>query len=314
MADTQFLDDLVETTPDETQAALKDAEIDTKIDEKVAQTLTAKEKGFYQDMKTERQKRQEIQSQLDQLKGTIAAVMQQRTAAAGTSAPDGKKFKGIPVSETEDGELYIPEEQVQRLFQPFEDRHRNLEMVLQQTNRAKNSQDKAEEVKRAIVGEDESFGPAYQKYQAARTWANNKVVEFQKENGMGGPMTPGQALDYVFDEGLEKEFAAKFPSVPLEEIVMAEESQRNFKKMLKSLSKSSDSTDLLTDNGDKLKKLLRKPSGLGSTPNARAGHVSTAEKMSDFSAQDILDLSDAQIEAIHKALRDEEKLEGLSWK
>jgi hypothetical protein len=265
-------------------------------------------------MKTERAKRQEIQSQLDQLKGTITTILEQKRQSAKEGAEVAKKFAGIPISETEDGDLYLPEEQLQKMVQPYEEKIRNLEMVLQRSAAAKNSEGKAQKVISAIVGEDESHGPAYQKYQAARQWADSKVVEFQRENGIGGQMTPGQALDYVFSPELEKEFADAFPNVPLEEVVQAEESQRSFRKMLKSLAKTAAPLRETTERGDKFQKLLRKPSGLGSTANAKAGHVNVTEKVADFTPDDIFNLSDAHLEALHKALRDEEKTEGLYFK
>src|SRR5574343_272942 len=312
MADTDFLDDLIEPTEEEAAEQEQNSEIQRQVNE----ALTAKEKGFYNDMKAERIKRQELQSKLDNLTGTINAILASRKEAPAQTGESGKKqIAGIPIAETEDGDLFLPEDALQKIVAPYEEKIRNLETFLQRSTVARNSESEAQKVIEAIVGEDEQHGPAYQKYRAARKWANDRVVEFQRENGINGPMTPGQALDYVFDDNTEKEFATKFPGVPLEEVVMAEESQRNFRKMLKTLAKNADTQrNDTTAQGDRFKKLLRKPPGLGSTPNARAGHVNTAEKLNAFSTDDLLNLSDAQVEALHRALRDEERAEGLIFK
>ena len=311
MADTEFIDELIENEGGEQeQEAQNSAEVDLKIE----QAFTAKEKGFYNEMRAERQKRQEIQSQLDKLTGTINVILESRKdPAAALPAGSKNKFSGIPVAETADGELYIPEEHLVSLVKPYEEKIRNLETYLQRSNVARNVTDEAEKAKMAIVGENESYGPAFQKYQAARKWANDRVVEFQRENGVTGQMTSGQALDVVFDESVEKEFAQRFPGVPLDEVVTAEDSQRNFRKMLKVLSSSTAGTRTDTTGQEKLKRLLKKPSGLGSTPNAKAGHVSIGEKMSSFTPEDIMSLTDAQVEALHRAMRSEETEEGLSF-
>ena len=309
MPDTDFIDELVENEGGEQeQESPNSAEVDLKIE----QAFTAKEKGFYNEMRAERQKRQEIQSQLDKLTGTINVILESRKdPAAALPAGSKGKFSGIPVAETADGELYIPEEHLVSLVKPYEEKIRNLETYLQRSNVARNVTDEAEKAKMAMVGESESYGPAFQKYQAARKWANDRVVEFQRENGVTGQMTSGQALDVVFDDRVEKEFAQKFPGVPLDEIVTAEDSQRNFRKMLKVLSASAADSRADTTGQDKLKRLLKKPSGLGSTPNAKAGHVNISEKMSSFTPEDIMSLTDAQVEALHRALASEEKEEGL---
>ena len=309
MADTDFIDDLMDDG-EPTEVEKSAAEQNSKIDERVTEALSVKEKGFYNEMKTERQKRQEIQSQLDKLTGTINVLLEQRKAAATEGTP--KKFSGIPVAETEDGDLYLPEDKLKEIIAPYEQKIQNLEQYLQQSTVAKNSESESQRAIAAIVGEDESYGVAYQKYQSARKWANDRVVDFQKANGMRGPMTSGQALDYVFDESVEKEFTNKFPGVPLDEIVTAEDSQRNFRRMLKAVSKASaDSRNTSNEQDVKFRKLLRKPSGLGSTSNAKAGHVNLTEKIGGLTPQDIFELSDSQIKALQDALAREEKDGGL---
>jgi len=308
MADTDFIDELVE---DEGGEQEQEAQNSAAVDLKIEQALSAKEKGFYNEMRTERQKRQEIQSQLDKLTGTLNVILETRNNPADIATSGKPRLPGIPVSETEAGELYIPEEHLVSLVKPYEEKIRNLETYLQRSNVARNVTDEAEKAKMAMVGENESYGPAFQKYQAARKWANDRVVAFQRENGVTGQMTSGQALDAVFDEQVEKEFSQRFPGVPLDEIVTAEDSQRNFRKMLKVLATSAADSRADTTGQEKLKRLLKKPSGLGSTPNAKAGHVNISEKMASFTSEDIMSLTDAQVDALHRALASEEKEEGL---
>ena len=311
MADTSFIDDLVEEN-EETQETPEEAD---KVEQVVETALSKREKGFYSEMRAERQKRQEIQSQLDKLSGTVKAVLEQRnTASQIVDDVNKKKFAGIPVAETADGDLYIPEDHLAKLVEPFQKKIEHLEGFLQQTTQSRNVESEAQKVISAIVGEDESFAPAYNKYTAARKYVEDKVVEFQRDNNMRGKLTPGQALDYVFDESAEAEFAAKFPGLPLEEIVTAEDSQRNFRKMLRTVAKvTAESRETPAPVGSRLKKLLNKPSGLGQTPNAKAGHLNVSEKMASLTPQDIYSLSDAQIKALEAALAQEEKEGGIGY-
>src|SRR4030043_943431 len=116
MADTNFLDDLVKEDPTKQQKQETPEEKAAKATaEAEKQALSIKEKGFYNEMKAERIKRQEIQSQLDQLKGTITTILEQKRQSAKEGADVAKKFAGIPISETEDGDLFLPEEHLQKM-------------------------------------------------------------------------------------------------------------------------------------------------------------------------------------------------------
>jgi hypothetical protein len=93
---------------------------------------------------------------------------------------------------------------------------------------------------------------------------------------------------------------------------MAETSQRNFRKMLKSLATTA--APQRDDPRGNFQKLLKKPSGLGNAPNVKSTHQSMSEKLLDIRTQDIMNLTDAQADALLKALAAEEKDEGISWK
>ncbi len=65
------------------------------------------------------------------------------------------------------------------------------------------------------------------KYKSARSWVNDQVIDYQRENSLDGIMNSGQALDHVFDEDKEAEFTKKFPGFTLDEVVTAGDSQRH---------------------------------------------------------------------------------------
>lgn len=319
MAD--FLDDLVEQDelntadsilPEEKQTTAPSTGVDhSKIEE-----LEQRSKGFYNNMKEERRKRQDIQSELDRVKGTVAAILemrkQQPQLPAELQTPT-RKFNGLAISETEDGDLYVPAEQLAPLLTPYESKIAALEQRLQQNTFQRNVEDETQKVLQSIVGEDERFGPAYQKYTAARKWINDRVIEYQKETGMRGPMTSGQALDTVFsDSEVERDFKAKFPGLQVEDIVQAEDSQRLFRRTMSNIAKVLEGTSERVSD-DRFRKVLNKPAGLGSATNAKGAKLSISEKMADLSPNDIMNLSDDQVKQLEKALFNEEKTDGLSF-
>src|SRR3990172_6345015 len=152
MADTDFIDDLMVDEGGEKTVAETKEQQDAALNSRIDDAITKKEKGFYNEMRAERQKRQEIQSQLDKLTGTLNVILETRKTAL-SQVPDGKakKFNGIPVAETEDGDLYIPEEHLAPLVSARDEKIRNLEMLLQRTNASQNAETEAEKIKAAMV-------------------------------------------------------------------------------------------------------------------------------------------------------------------
>lgn len=312
-----FLDDIVDEGAQNSAQAILPEEKPGAAPQKadtadVVAELERQKKGFYDNMKEERRKRQEIQSELDRVKGTVGAILEMRRQPAGDLLAPKPKFQGIPVKETEDGDLFVPADQLQSVVAPYEAKIVALEQRLQQSNLQRTVQDETEKVFQSIVGENESYGPAYQKYQAARKWINDQVIDYQRENGMRGPMTSGQALDTVFaDDQVEKEFTTRFPGLNVEDVVQAEDSQRMFKRMLnntvKTLQPKAPSTD------ERFRRVLNKPAGLGQTTNAKGAKLSMSEKLADLSPSDIMGLTDSQVKQMEKLLLEEEKNDGLSF-
>ena len=312
--DKDFLDDL--DTDDEESVVndiLPEEPTPAKADAtaKSLEELDRKSKGFYDSMKAERAKRQELQSELDRIKGTVNAILEMKRAQPADVLADTPKFKGMPVKETEDGELFVPTEHVDNVIAPYKQKIADLEQRLQQTDTRRDMDNESMKVIQSIVGEDESYGPAYNKYQAARKWANDRVVDFQKENGLRTPMTSGQALDAVFSDETEKEFASRFPGLNIEDVVRAEDSRRDFRKMLKNVSGAMNTPKKPTD--ERFRRVLNKPSGLGSATNVKGGKLSISERAADLSGMDLMELSDAQVKMLEDALRKEEKSDGISW-
>lgn len=316
---TDFLDEIVEEpVVDNAGTILPEEKVAEPappkgFDPAIIADLEKKSKGFYDNMKEERRKRQDIQSELDRVKGTVAAILEMRKQPVPAEL-NKPKFDGFAVKETEDGDLYVPSEHLRTLTEPYEAKIAALEQRLAQTNIQRNVEDETQKVLQSIVGEDTSYGPAYQRYQSARKWANDQVIAFQRENGMRGPISSGQALDTVFsDSQIEQEFNTKFPGMNIEDVVQAEDSQRLFRRALKNVSATMQKQEPNRDQDERFKRVLNKPAGLGSSTNAKGAKLSISDKMGDLSPGDIMNLTDAQVKALEKALLSEEKQDGLTF-
>lgn len=307
--DKDFIDELLN----------EPAEPDTKITDDPpkgtppAQTpddLDKKAAGFYKDLREERRKRQDLQSELDRIRGTVNAILEMKRNPGAELLAEPKK--GIPVKEGEAGELFVQQEDITNLSAAHAERIKLLEAELQRSKTQSQAEAEAQRVMESIVGENEEYSPVYNKYKAARKWVNDRVIEFQRDNRINGAMSSAAALDHVFDDTLESEFTKSFPGFNLEDVVQAEDSQRLFRRMLKSATAAMQPKEPTTD--PRFRKVLSKPSGLAASTNAKAGQLNISEKLAALSTEDILNLSDKEIDALQRALSNEEKSDGILFR
>lgn len=274
--------------------------------------------GLLKGIQEERKKRQEFKGRLDQLTSTVNAILEQRTkGAADLTGEQKKQIKGITVEFDEDGNAYLPSEKLAAILTPYQRKIMELEERSTATAQQTQQQAEANRVLQQILSEDASYPTAFNSYQKAREWANQKVIEFQMENELRGPMTGEQALDYVFNPELETEFNTLFPGADLEAVVG--NSKRAFRKALKSLAPATqtDETPIVQTKkpaaNSQFKKVLNKPSGLGATKNAKGGDLGVTDRLAELGSQDIMNLSDKEIRALEQALLAEEKTGGIRF-
>jgi hypothetical protein len=278
--------------------------------EKQVEELNKEKQGFLSGIKDERRKRQELKGRLDQVTATIDDILDKRTQEPAEPKPaDTNTIDGITVEFTEDGDAYIPNAKLNGITEKYEERIAELEERLQRTNEHVEAEQTAQTIINSIVGENESYSAAYNKYQAARRWVEERVVDFQHNNNVQGQLSSGQALDHIFNDNLQQEFTEKYPDMDLVDVVTAEDSKKHFRMMLDNTSKRL----APAEPDSRLTKVLNKPSGLGKSANAKGGEIPLSEKAASLSATDIMNLSDEQIEALQKALEREEQTDGIQF-
>jgi hypothetical protein len=263
--------------------------------------------GLLQTVKADRRKRQEMKGQLDQVTTTINSVLAQREELdkqleEGSRSGTKSDINGIPVEFNDDGDAFVPTEKLEALTQPYEQKIQDLEEALLLTNNTARAEAEAQRAIQQMVGEDERYAPVYSKYQNARKWVNDRVIEFQTDNNINGEFTSGQAMTHVFGDGnLAQEFTERYPEFDLAQVATAEDSEWHFRTMLKTTAgKAGD----LKEPDERFRKVIRKPSGLGKSSNAKAGELSLAERVASLSATDI---------ALQKYMKEDEQSDGIKF-
>lgn len=283
--------------------------------------LNKEKHGLLQGVKAERTKRQEINGKLSQLTDTVNGLLSRRDTAAQETiaeAANANRVKGLPVTWTEDGEGFVDSSVLDEVLNPYKDKILQLEEQLQLSSRQSSATTEAENVRRAIVGEDERYSAAYNKYQAARKWVVDQVTDFSRSNGVQRALTSGEALDNVFDnKDVESEFQSAFPGIDLEAIVTAEDSKRHFRNTMKSMANAMNPVEDRDPNANKIdsrfQKVLNKPSGLGNAANAKAGNLSVMDKLNSLSPDDIMGIDDATAEKLMRAIAEDEQSGGVKF-
>lgn len=310
MPEKDALDAILEDNdPGEPQFDPKEVET---LKDQIAE-LDKEKQGLLRGVKDERRKRQELKGRLDQVTDTVNDILSKRDQLATQEPkPTEAVVNGIPVEYTDDGDAFIPADKMTAITSPYEERIQDLERQLDALATGQDQKAQAQKIMDAIVGENEAFTPAYGKYQAARQWVEDQVVDFSRRNNIQGTLTSGQALDHVFDDDLKQEFESRFANIDLVDIITAEDSTHHFRRML---SNVAESTTPKTDNqpDSRFQKVLNKPSGLGKSTNAKSGEIPLSERAGGMGSDDIMNLSDEQIAALEKALLNEEKTDGVQW-
>lgn len=302
----ELLDEIKDDDPtktDELDDDLNKSDEVKALEDKIAK-LEKKNMGLLNETKSQRRKRQQVEDRLDKLTDTVDTVLSQRQTAPvdGAGAPPAPAEK-IVLDYDEDGNPVLdPNTVVSTVAEELNERMANLEALLQASVAQQQNTEDSTKVINAIVAEDERYGTAYSKYQGARKWVEDKVVEFQKDNNIDGFMSSGQALDHIFGEDLEEEFKNQFPGIDLERVVTAEDSQRHFRNTLASIADSSGVSPDDVAEGNRFKQVLAKPSSLGGTSNQKGAQLSVVEKLSNLTSEDIIGLSDEAVSQVEKAL------------
>jgi hypothetical protein len=312
MPEKDLLDDLLEPVEDP-KPGLNNEELASMKEQ--LEALEKEKQGLLKGVKEERRKRQELKGRLDEVTTTVNHILttKEELAAQQLEAKTAEaNVNGIPVEFTDDGDAFVPTDKLTALTSQYEEKIKDLEDKLEQVDGAANQRAEAQNTINSIVGENEAFGPAYGKYQSARKWVEDKVIDFQRLNNIQGALSSGQALDHVFDDDMKQEFESTFENIDLVDVITAEDSIHHFRTMLSNMAEAmTPKSDNKPDS--RFQQVLKKPSGLGKSANAKGGETPLSERAGNMSATDILSLSDEQIAALERSLLKEEETDGVVY-
>lgn len=305
-----LLDKLLDDDGSDDDAGDKDDDTAALKEELAA--LKKENHGLLSTVKKERGKRQNSDGRLEQLTATVNGIIEQNKAGAPDPTNDPAEPKGLTVKYDDDGNPFLPTESLNSLLSQQQQEIDELKQMLQITQTQAAAQSEADKAKAAVVGKNESYGPAFTKYQTARRWVESKVDQWQHETGnVGRQIGSGFALDQIFDASLRDEFKSEFPDVDLFAVVTAEDGLDHFERTLQTLVTKDDEPTPKTPDS-RFKQVLNKPSALGKTANAN-NEPTLSEKAGGLAASDLIGLTDAQVAALEKAMRQEEDNEGIKF-
>jgi chromosome segregation ATPase len=239
MPEKDLLDDLLEPVEDP-KPGLNNEELASMKEQ--LEALEKEKQGLLKGVKEERRKRQELKGRLDEVTTTVNHILttKEELAAQQLEAKTAEaNVNGIPVEFTDDGDAFVPTDKLTALTSQYEEKIKDLEDKLEQVDGAASQRAEAQNTINSIVGENEAFGPAYGKYQSARKWVEDKVIDFQRLNNIQGALSSGQALDHVFDDDMKQEFNSTFENIDLVDVITAEDSIHHFRTMLSNMAEAT---------------------------------------------------------------------------
>ena len=315
--DEEIITDEDEELETEEQVSLKDLQAKLQQLEQEKNELEKKHRGVFKELKSERRTRQEVGENYNNLAKTVQQIIQQRQA---DQPVEPGTFKGIPLEFNEDGDAYIPEDKLIGVTKPLQDKIEDLQKSIKATKEQSDMQQAAQAVLNNILGEDERYPEVWPVYRKARAWANDAVVNWQQDNEVSGVIKSNDALKYIFDSKLQADFQKQFPGVNLEQIVTAEDGDYFLKRTLSNIADAvfTEEEEVVTakkvmPKSSKFSKVLNKPNGLGASANKQGSQKSIIDTAESLSSLDALDLTDAQADALLRALEREEKVSGITF-
>jgi len=322
--DDLFSEDPKKTDDDETtptsgeKAEGKELSLDDRFAnlEKSYAELEKVNKGLYGSMKAEREERQDLSGRLE----GITQVFSESLGKRGEKTEDPEADKAgklsvdrLKVEVDDDGNAFIPvDDSLRNLIAAqnsgsSKEELEELKHEVSQDRAFRESEKAFEDQKRAIIGEDPAYAPAFEQIDKAYQWFNGRLVEFQKENRIPGFVSTGDALDIAVEEDFESEFKKEFPTLDMVKTARMYDGKSDFKRSLKSAVATDDKKTGGKSATSNLKDIAGKASNLSNLRNQRGSQGSlTLDEVAER-ADEIPNMTDEQIEKLHRLMKREEE-------
>jgi DNA repair exonuclease SbcCD ATPase subunit len=203
--------------PDDDRDDLPSVEEFRALQEKL-EAVEKEKHGMLKTVQSERQKRQGVQQDLAELKGTVNTILQTRKQGASDLEPDVNLKAAVEYSDDGDGYVAL-DEALNPVVDKLTQEIKELKDYISQSEQTREADAQGNALIQSIVGEKPEYSSAYgryQSYQSAHKWLDDRVTAWQNANGVQRPLTGGEALDYVFQD--DKEFNEAFPGMNVERL------------------------------------------------------------------------------------------------
>lgn len=268
------------------------------------------------DRRSAKEEIQEARDRYNRLHGMIEQMAKggsQTDEQTGGTKEDSLKDLKLAVQYDDDGNPYVPADALAEIIKGQDQKLEKTREEMLQDKQKEEAQRALDNTIKSIVSQDESYPSAFTTVEKALADMNRRVIEIQQEKNLKGILQPGRALDLLEQEGALEEWQEAFPGLDPDIIVNAFQSERQLKKALTYVSKLTTQTDD-SDTSNKAKKSLndaalvdklsKKPSSHGK--GAVDAKDSIVAKVGSSSSEDILNLSDKDVNRLLERMRQEE--------
>lgn len=312
---------LDEKEPDSTDDTDTKDDLDDKL-KLLAQLKEENEKlkkeaaGRLSDTVKSRQDRREMKDKLSKLESVVSDLLEKRKALTSDGEENTSKK---PLEETkkhiefgEDEKAYVDLKEVKDYLN---EENKNIKTELDNLKKEQletQIRTKFEEAVNDVVTLDkDKFAPAFEQLKTMSKTLQDRLIEIQdksEDQSIKGKLSIDRGLDILDGTDEEKAFIKEFPKVDPALIARAFNSKRDLKRALTNISEATTEDTTTGHEGDEkiLEKVKGKPSSLTRTENQSGGGGNLIERVSQLGTDDILSMSDKEIEKIEALLREEE--------
>ena len=293
--------DKKESTPDDK----KEPSLEDQLKETTAALaeLQKRTDGQFGALKSEREQRQALQGQFDELSTLLKGEVERRK-----NPEKEEKDTGIPVDIDDEGNATISKDVLAELIanksKPLEKKIGEIETAGSERDTRTTQENTAQKELAGILAENDAFPQAHAKLTRIIAWIDERLLPKLEEEGHKTVPTPGTLLDILDGSSIETDFTKEFPDVELEKIVRSYDSKRDLRSALKHVGTDKADDPDKDDKADMatLKKIASKGTSLSGVQNQKDTRGMTLDKIASIDTEDILEASDDAVEQMLKIM------------
>uniref|UniRef100_A0A6M3XP34 Uncharacterized protein n=1 Tax=viral metagenome TaxID=1070528 RepID=A0A6M3XP34_9ZZZZ len=282
--------------------------------------LEKKFKGQYKNLKTERQKRQDIEAKHTQLTQTLTEILEKRRAKTDTTEqfkPDQDVPRNLPIEFDDDGNAFVPVEKLTELqkkqLDPLVKKLSTVESALLSTAQTSEADRAIRRLVDGVVGQNQELVTALGEFPKAWKWLDTTLDQKFDELGIDPKAVQSieQLVDVCDETGVSDAFEAQY-GTDIGTFIRANtyRSRSDLKRALTSVASKmggSQSAEKKTEINPTLKKIAQKASGLGNVRNAKSSSALSLDELAERRYMDLVDLPDEEWAKLDKLMQEDER-------